>query len=170
MTRIRIAAAVLTAVIAPAAHAQFHLRPVQVTPNVWRGKAPYFRQSYEELQELRDQGVRTVIDLRGNQPFASAVERRRVEAMGMTYRKVPFHFNPFRDWDDRAVLAAMANAADHPVYVHCNVDKDRTSVAVAGFRVKVLGWDPRAAEAEAREAGLRRVFFTLNRYVRDLGK
>lgn len=166
-TLIAAAALVITFAVAPAAHAQFHLRPVQLSPDVWRGRAPYFRSSYEELWEL---GVRTVVDLRGNQPFASAIERRRVEAMGMTYRKVPFRFSPFRDWDDRRVLAAMANAADYPMYVHCNVDKDRTSVAVAGFRVKVQGWDPRAAEAEAREAGLRRIFFTLNRYVRDLGR
>lgn len=167
MTHTLIAAAVLAAAVAPAAHAQFHLREVQLTPDVWRGRAPYFRSSYEELRAL---GVRTVVDLRGNQPFASAIEKWRVERMGMTYRKVPFRFSPFRDWDDRRVLAAMTSAADYPMYVHCNVDKDRTSVAVAAFRVKALGWDPRAAEAEAREAGLRRVFFTLNRYIRDLGR
>lgn len=165
MIRPWIAAVTLVAAFAPVARAQSHASTI--TPELWRGKAPYLRKDYEELREL---GVRTVLDLRGNQPFASAIEKWRVERMGLTYRRVPFRFGPFRDWDDRAVLAAMTNAADYPMYVHCNVDKDRTSVAVAAFRVKVQGWDPRAAEAEARTAGLRRVFLTLNRYLRDLGR
>lgn len=161
----------LTAVIAlagfvPFAHAQ-RLKPSEIEPGLWRGHAPYFRNDYDELRQL---GVRTVLDLRGNQPLASFLERRRVEAMGLTYRKVPFGFRPLRDGSDGRVLAAMQNAADYPMYVHCNIDRDRSSVAVAAYRVRVQGWSPEAAQAEAHSFGLKRYFLGLNRYLRALSE
>lgn len=171
MTRRVIAVAMLIAVFTPAARAQpkagEHLKASEIEPGLWRGHAPYFRTSYEELRQL---GVRTVLDLRGNQPLASFVERRRVEAMGLTYRKVRFGFQPLRDGSDAAVLAAMQNRADYPLYVHCNIDRDRSAVAVAAYRVRVQGWDPAAAQAEAKSFGLKRYFLGLNRYLRALGE
>jgi protein tyrosine/serine phosphatase len=53
------------------------------------------------------------------------------------------------------------------MYVHCNVDRDRTSVAVGAFRVRAQGWDTAAAVAEAERFGLRRYFIGLNRYLRS---
>ena len=111
-------------------------------------------------------GVKTVLDIRGNQPFASAQERRRAAAHGLEYRKVPISFRPLRDGSAERVVAAMQNEADYPMYVHCNIDRDRTSVAVAAFRVRAQGWDGAAAAAEARQFGLRRYFLGLNRYLR----
>ena len=160
MTRPLTAALALTATKA-------QLKPSQVAPELLRGQAPYSDQDYAELQQL---GVRTVLDLRGDQPFASFIERRRVEAMGMTYRKVRFGFQPLRDGSDAAVLAAMQNTADYPMYVHCNIDRDRTSVAVAAYRVKVQGWTRAAATIEAKSYGLKRYFLGLNRYFRALSE
>jgi protein tyrosine phosphatase (PTP) superfamily phosphohydrolase (DUF442 family) len=171
MTRTLIAAVTLTAAFAPAAHAQpvpdGRLKASEVEPGLWRGHAPYFRQDYEDLRQL---GVRTVVDIRGNQPLASFIERRRVEAMGLTYRNVPFGFQPLRDGSDAAVLAALQNRADYPLYVHCNIDRDRTAVAVAAYRVRVQGWNPADAQAEAKSFGLKRYFLGLNRYLRRLGE
>ena len=168
MTRLLTIAVTLTAALAfaPAAHAQ-RLKPSEIEPGLWRGQAPYFRVDYDELRQL---GVRTVLDLRGNQPLASFLERRRVEAMGLTYRKVPFGFQPLRDGSDARVLAALQNAADYPMYVHCNIDRDRSSVAVAAYRVRVQGWSPEAAQAEAHSFGLKRYFLGLNRYLRALSE
>jgi protein tyrosine phosphatase (PTP) superfamily phosphohydrolase (DUF442 family) len=151
--------------IVPSAHAQ--LRPSEIEPGLWRGEAPYFRKDYAELQRF---GVRTVLDLRGNQPVASFIERRRVEAMGLTYRKVPFGFQPLRDGSDAAVLAALQNRDDYPLFVHCNIDRDRTSVAVAAYRVRVQGWSPSAAVSEAHTFGLKRYFLGLNRYLGSIGQ
>lgn len=168
MTRLLTAVVTLTAALAfaPTAHAQ-RLKPSEIEPGLWRGHAPYFRKDYDELRQL---GVRTVLDLRGNQPLASFLERRRVEAMGLTYRKVPFGFQPLRDGSDARVLAALQNAADYPMYVHCNIDRDRSSVAVAAYRVRVQGWSPEAAQAEAHSFGLKRYFLGLNRYLRALSE
>src|SRR5207249_7303350 len=116
---------------------------------------------------LRQMGIRTVLDIRGNQPFASALERRMAEAHGLVYRRVPLSFKPLRDGSDERVLAAMQNEADYPLFVHCNIDRDRTSAVIAAFRVRVQGWSGAAAAAEARQFGLRRYFVGLNRYLRS---
>jgi hypothetical protein len=145
---------------------QSWLQPSPLVPGLlWRGRAPYGHQHYEVLRQM---GVRTVLDIRGNQPFASAQERRRAEAHGLVYRKVRISFRPLRGGSAERVLAAMQNDADYPMYVHCNVDRDRTSVAVAAFRVRAQGWDGSAAAAEARQFGLRRYFVGLNRYLRSV--
>ena len=138
------------------------LQAVPIAPGLWRGRAPYLPRHYEELRRL---GVRTVLDIRGNQPLASAYERRRAEAHGLVYRHVPMGFRPLRDGSGERVLAALQNQADYPLYVHCNVDRDRTSAVVGVCRVCVDGWSLEAAEAEARWFGIRRRFVGLNRYL-----
>src|SRR4051812_19135910 len=140
MTRLPLTTAALLALIvfaaggrAVAGDPQSWLKPNPVAPGLWRGRAPYLPRHYEALRQM---GVRTVLDIRGNQPFASAKERRRAEAHGLVYRKVPISFRPLRDGSAERVVAAMRNEADYPLYVHCNIDRDRTSVAVAAFRVR----------------------------------
>src|SRR5947209_896827 len=103
------------------------LKVEPIAPGLWRGRAPYLPRHYEELRRL---GVRTILDIRGNQPFASAKERRRAEAYGLVYRQVPMGFRPLRDGSGERVLAALQNQADYPLYVHCNLDRDRTSAVI----------------------------------------
>jgi protein tyrosine phosphatase (PTP) superfamily phosphohydrolase (DUF442 family) len=143
------------------------LRISPVSADVWRGRAPY-RPS--QLEALRQMGFKTILDIRGNQPFASALERRMAENHGLTYRKVPMHFPPTRDNSVERVMAAMMNEADYPMFVHCNLDRDRTSVAIGLYRIRTQGWSVAAAEAEAKQFGLRRYFIGLNRYLRSGGR
>jgi protein tyrosine/serine phosphatase len=143
------------------------LRVSPVSAVLWRGRAPY-RPS--QLEALRQMGFKTILDMRGNQPFASALERRMAENHGLTYIKVPMLFPPTRNNSAERVVAAIMNNADNPMFVHCNVDKDRTSVAIGLYRIRAQGWSAAAAEAEAKQFGLRRVFVGLNRYLRSAGQ
>jgi protein tyrosine phosphatase (PTP) superfamily phosphohydrolase (DUF442 family) len=163
--RLLILAAVLT-LPAFARAADDWLRPSEISPGLWRGRMPITHRHYEQLKAM---GFRTILDLRGVQPVQSAIERRRAPQHGLEYRQVPLSFHPLRDHSDEAVLAAMLDTAAYPMYVHCEIDRDRTSAAVAAYRVRVQGWSQPAAEAEARGFGLRRYFLGLNRYVRALG-
>ena len=139
MTRLLLPTTALLTLLAVAPHARAQagggeswLHPKPIAPGLWRGRAPYLHRHYEELQRL---GIRTILNMRGNQPFASAIERRRAEAHGFVYREAPVGFRPLRDHSDEPALAAMQNVADYPLYVHCNIDRDRTSVIVAAYRV-----------------------------------
>jgi hypothetical protein len=162
--RLILAAIFLTS--APAARAQLRpaeIEPQPVAPGIWRGHAPSRWQHYEQLREM---GFKAVLDIRGNQPRLSARERRRLERMGIIYIKVPMGFRPLRDGSGERVLAAMQNPPALPLYVHCNLDRDRASAVIAVYRMRVQGWSRDAAIAEAKEFGLRRYFIGFNRYLR----
>jgi protein tyrosine phosphatase (PTP) superfamily phosphohydrolase (DUF442 family) len=168
MTRRLLLVAAVVVALGPSAGAQSKdwLRPSLIHPGLWRGHAPYRAQHYEQIKAL---GVRTILDMRGNQPFASARERRLAAQHGLDYINVPISFRPLRDGSGDAVVAAMADASKYPMYVHCNLDRDRTSAAVAAYRVKVQGWSVAAAEREAKAHGIRWQYFGLNRYIRAGG-
>src|SRR5437773_11811581 len=105
---------------APAACAQLApIEPQPVAPGVWRGRAPWLRSHYRQLQAM---GFQAVLDIRGNQPRASARERRILERMGIMYMNVPIGFRPLRDGSGEPVLATLQNPPALPMYVHCNVD------------------------------------------------
>ncbi len=142
------------------------LRPSEVRPGLWRGRAPITHRHYEQLRAM---GFRTILDMRGVQPVQSAVERRRAPMHGLEYRQVPLSFHPLKDGSGEAVLAAMQDASAYPMYVHCELDRDRTSAAVGVYRIRVQGWSREAAEREARQFGIRRYFVGLNRYLRAAG-
>jgi len=164
MTR-HLAALVVAAALAPAARADLNVS--EVAPGLLRGRAPYVPRDFQQLRRL---GVRTVLDIRGNQRLASAVERRQAARYGLAYRHVQLGFRPLRDGSAERVVAAMQDTADYPLYVHCNLNRDRTSAVVATYRVRVQGWPAEAAAEEARSFGLRRYFLGLNRYIRALGR
>jgi protein tyrosine/serine phosphatase len=146
-----------------AAPARADLEITEVAPGLYRGRVP---KTEADFAELHRRCIRTVLDIRGNTPRASARERRRVEEHCPTYMNVPISFFPLRDGSGDRVVAAMANPANYPMYVHCQVNRDRTSAAVAAFRVRVQGVDVQTAEEEAHAFGIRRYFIGLIRFIR----
>ncbi len=48
-------------------------------------------------------------------------------------------------------LDVIRDRSKQPVLVHCRHGEDRTGAVIAAYRVVVNGWDPAAAEREARE-------------------
>jgi protein tyrosine/serine phosphatase len=163
MRQLCAAAAILIALTGPA-RADLELK--SVSPGLYRGRVP---KSDEDFAELRRLGIHTILDIRGNAPLSSLRERRRVEAHGFKYLHVRMSFRPLRDGAGDRVVAAMADEVYYPLYVHCQLDRDRTSAAVAGYRVQIEGWDIPSAETEARSFGIRRHFVGLNRYIRAGG-
>src|SRR5262245_5780982 len=160
MRRFLILAAVFFAG-APEARAQlFRMEPAPVAPGMWRGHAPWLRGDYRQLQQM---GFKAVLDIRGNQPRASARERRKLERMGIIYLKVPMRFGPLSEGSGERVLAIMQNPPPLPMFVHCNLDRDRSSAVIGVYRVRVQGWSREAAIAEAKSFGMRRYYFALNR-------
>lgn len=61
-------------------------------------------------------------------------------------------------WEETmTALDAISEVLQHPgatIYVHCFAGKDRTGWVIAGYRVKVEGWPPEKAWAEAIEKGM----------------
>jgi uncharacterized protein (TIGR01244 family) len=103
-----------------------------------------------DLARLAAMGVKTVINL-GLHTHERALpdEHGSVVALGMAYVHIPVPFDAPDESHFAAFCAAMADAADHPVHVHCIMNY-RVSAFIYRWRRDVLGRD----EGEARAAML----------------
>jgi protein tyrosine/serine phosphatase len=129
----------------------------KVDGKLYRGAQP----NAVGLRQLRDLGIRIVINLRGEQDAMTREERRLVESLGMRYVPLPVAdgniFTRSRVVPEDAIrnFFAALDGATGPVFVHCQRGADRTGTLVAMYRIARHGWDNERAYAEARALGMR---------------
>jgi len=70
------------------------------------------------LEQLRAQGVKHVIDLRGPEEGTSA-EASSARHLGLNYVNIPMRPDTFSEDQAKKFLAAMDAARDEPVLIHC---------------------------------------------------
>jgi tyrosine-protein phosphatase SIW14 len=143
----------------------------QVAPEIYRGARPHA----EGLSELARMGVQTIINLQGGDaevlwftplirvmqpgelPKAIANERNMARSLGMKFLNFPTNsfltVNEERSAGIQQALMALADPANHPVFIHCEFGKDRTGLLIALYRVLHQGWTPEAAHDEMVERG-----------------
>ena len=136
----------------------------QIAPGIYRGGQ---LRSAADYEQLRRYGIKSVIDLRDFRLFAMARERRRLAAMGIDYYAVPISFRPWRDGSAERALQAMLNPRLQPVYVHCNLGKDRVGLVTALYRIRYQGWTRADADREMQQFAGRRVLGSMRRYLWD---
>lgn len=125
----------------------------RVTPTLYRGGEP----SGRDLELLRALGVTKVVDLRREGLGDRRAERAAARALGLEYVEYPFFgvFGARTDFLD-ALLSELGATDGGAIYVHCDDGKDRTSLAVALYRVVHEDWSPDDAwQREALEHGHR---------------
>jgi uncharacterized protein (TIGR01244 family) len=116
----------------------------------WVGGQP----SEDDLAVLCGMGVRTVIDLRHDVEHDVGVEQMAATRLGMIFVHIPVRADAPADRDAEAFLAVTSRAELFPVLVHC-ASGNRAAAFWMIRRLVVDGWPPEAAEAEARQIGLR---------------
>ena len=123
----------------------------QVDERLFRGAQP----TSEGFRRLAGMGVRTVINLRAENPAHQQHERALAESHGMRWLYLPMHsyWQP-SDAQVRAFLATVLDPSQGPVFVHCRQGEDRTGALVAVYRVVGQGWEPSRAYEEALTLGL----------------
>ncbi len=133
------------------------LRFQQVDPKLYRGAQP----DADGIRQLRQLGIKVVINLRGEQDAITAQERGIVESLGMQYVSLPIPDGNFFT-RSRVVSAEVVrrffgtlDLAEGPVFVHCRRGADRTGTLVALYRIARHGWDNQRAYDEARALGMR---------------
>lgn len=119
-----------------------------VSPGLWRGSKPLA----EDLAWMKQQGIRTVVDLRWNTERAAG----EVPASGLAYLNEGFVDGGIPKWEtlDR-ILERLADPAAQPCYVHCREGVGRTGIVVACYRIRYEGLPVEAAIADAKAHGMR---------------
>lgn len=150
-----------------AAVARADLPIVEVSPGIYRGPAPESAADYRQLDAL---GIKTVLDLRKFRKKKTDATCRCVEALGMDYKRIPVGFYPKRDGSPERAFRALTNSAYYPIYIHCELGRDRVGLVIGLYRVRCEGWSLRSAYAEMqrycfneRLRGLERYFLNCAR-------
>jgi len=117
----------------------------RVSSTLMRGAAP----SAQALKRLKDAGVKTIVNLRG-EGAGSQKEERAARAVGLDYYNIPMGFTEPNLSKVSSVLDIIRDPQKQPVYVHCLQGADRTGMIVGIHRVLSDGWEFDKAYSEMR--------------------
>jgi tyrosine-protein phosphatase SIW14 len=132
-----------------------------INGHIYRGAAP----SSVALQELRDLGVKVIVDLRlaGE---GSEAEGLQVRNLGMKYVNVPLSaWSAPTQAQMEKLLPLLFHSDYEPVFIHCRRGKDRTGTVLACYRIQHDNWENRRALEEAKSHGMSRLERSMQDYV-----
>jgi protein tyrosine/serine phosphatase len=118
----------------------------QMDERFYRGAEP---KGIEDIQALKDLGIKTVIDL---QEKPEPTERGNVESLGMRYVNIPMvdKAYPKPEW-----VATFLKTVDDPAtgkfFVHCAGGRHRTGAMGAVYRFEKYGWSYDQVYAEMKQ-------------------
>ena len=108
----------------------------------------------EHLQQLKDEGVKAIINLRPTSEHRAAEEEARAKELGLRYFNIPVVFAEPKDEQATEFLKITDDPANRPAFIHC-----AGAIRVGAFwmirRVLRDGWKLDAAEEEAKKIGLK---------------
>lgn len=115
---------------------------------------------------LQSKGVKTVINLRDEQPMRIA-EADIIKRLGMVY--VSIDMDPFLPPGDEKIekfLKVVGESSAGPTFVHCLHGQDRTGMMVGIYRMVIHGFDYERAFEEMCTHGFHREFVNLEKTAR----
>jgi protein tyrosine/serine phosphatase len=122
----------------------------QVNARLYRGGQP----KVGGLKKLAALGVKTVIDLRGEDE-RKAEEEREARSLGMKFFNLPLSLGGRPSRERIAQALALIDAPENqPVFLHCRKGADRTGVVVAAYRITHDHWTAAEAQREADQYGM----------------
>ncbi|HEY2962575.1 MAG TPA: PQQ-binding-like beta-propeller repeat protein [Pyrinomonadaceae bacterium] len=108
----------------------------------------------EQLERLKADGVKAIINLRQPSEHRAAEEEAKAKELGLRYFNIPVAFGDPKDEQVDEFLKITDDPANRPAFIHC-----AGAIRVGAFwmirRVLRDGWKIEDAEAEAEKIGLR---------------
>ena len=142
----------------------------KVDERLYRGAQP----TEEGFRQLRDLGIKTIINLRMEPDQVRTDEKRIVEDLGMKYVSIPVEdgnfFTRSRTIPDAAIRTffKVVDDVEHGnIFVHCHRGADRTGALIAFYRIGRQGWEAERAAKEARDLGMRSWYKGLQKQIRE---
>ena len=135
----------------------------KVDANLYRGGQP----TEVGIKQLKAMGIKTVIDLRGDDDRAVR-EEGWAKTAGLRFINIPLSnlFGPKNTKID-AILNQLERSEDQPVFIHCKRGADRTGTVIAVYRILHDHWTGEKANAEAKKFGFGWWQFFMKDYIDD---
>lgn len=136
----------------------------KIDDSLFRGAQP---QS-EGIKQLKNLGITTIVDLRGEGRDQIESERKQAESLGMHFVSIPVSgWSPPTN-DQVAQFLSLFKNRNEKIFVHCRFGDDRTGVFVATYRMATNHWAPDQAMKEMYFFGFNGLWHpSMKSYIRD---
>lgn len=104
---------------------------------------------------LKQQGFKTVINLREDNDERATVERLGMKSVHIPMTVTPFSGSKIPDAAIRKYFEVVSNPDNYPIFFHCRRGADRTGALAGFYRIVNQGWNGKRAYDEARDIGMR---------------
>ena len=133
----------------------------KVSEALYRGAQP----SAEGMQELKNMGIKTVVNLR-----TWHSDLGKLGDTGLESIHIPMIALYPKEEHVIRVLQLVTDKEYAPVFVHCKHGADRTGIIVASYRIVVEGWSKEKAIEEMTQGGFgfHSIWFNLIRFIEKL--
>ena len=123
----------------------------QVDEGVYKGSKP---RTDADFQFLQSRHVKYIVDLQFL-PFLDVPEQRKAQRYGIMLIPARMNASPVSPSQKHieAVLAILRKKSYHPVYFHCALGRDRTSLIAALYKMYFLGMSQQDAWRYMKESG-----------------
>ena len=125
----------------------------QVDTGVYRGSKP---KTDTDFRFLQSKHIRYILDARFL-PFLAAPEGKKARQYGMVFLTSPISGSPLPPSQKHVerILLILHDKRYHPIYFHCDLGRDRTSLLAALYRMYFLGESQQAAWREMKYYGFK---------------
>jgi tyrosine-protein phosphatase SIW14 len=138
----------------------------KVQDHLYRGGQP----AAGGLKRLAELGIKTVVNLRGEDDLTRA-EEAEAKALGLRYYGVPMPgLSRPTDAQVKQVMAIIDDQENWPVFIHCKRGSDRTGTVIACYRIAKEKWTGERAITEARQYGMSWMEFGMRDYISDYAR
>jgi uncharacterized protein (TIGR01244 family) len=107
-----------------------------------------------ELEKLKQEGVRAIINLRRPSEYNAEEEAAKARELGLRYINIPVDSSDPKDAQVEEFLKATDDPANRPAFIHCH-SANRVGAFWMIRRVLRDGWPVEKAEEEAKKIGMR---------------
>src|SRR5579859_7637452 len=136
----------------------------KIDDSLFRGAQP----QTEGIKQLKNLGITTIVDLRGEGRDQIENERKQAESLGMRFVNISVSgWSPPAN-DQIAQFLSLFKNRNEKIFVHCRFGDDRTGVFVAAYRMTADHWSPDQALKEMYFFGFNGFWHpSMKSYIRD---
>jgi uncharacterized protein (TIGR01244 family) len=122
---------------------------LRVSEGICTGGQP----SMENLEKMKAQGVRSVVNLRRASEYNFEEEAATAKKLDLRYFHIPVDKNNLKDEQVEEFLSVTGDPQNRPIFIHCT-SAGRVGTFWMIRRVLLDNWKVEDAEAEARKVGM----------------
>jgi tyrosine-protein phosphatase SIW14 len=114
---------------------------------LYRGSQP----KDDGVEQLKQFGIDTIVDLRGEFHGLMEKERLRAESLGMRFINLPGSgWATPKDEEIAQFFSLLRERPRRKIFIHCWLGGDRSGMFIAAYRIAFEGWSPQQAIQEMR--------------------